>query len=666
MPGAKSLPSLLTQGTSAGTVTRPCRYRPEFQGRRTIAVIVLMAALLSGRAEAWIYSEHRDIMAEGLRDLSPDQQSRFAELWAAARTDREVRYCAAVVDGDGRTPPSCIDLAAWPAIAGDHSCSPDQFVAQTLTSNWILKVGKAAAETKVGLEKAKNRETKLNEWALSNLKLQLADPEYVSRAGSNIGHFLVTRTSDDARENLSRIFASDVEPNALGLYVYYHLGALALAQRWTTTDAAEHPQLARRILATEAFAVHFLEDTFAAGHVAGSWGDVAERKGTHDYYSEFGLDSSAWDGSPLVMHGDAYMRHEDLQRTARIVAQSLSQLMAALRPGTPEATAAAKVELDAATGAASFDSCKATKQPAGTVTKDAVPIVLPIAEQTPRPSRGADDVHLPRFRQEIGLFLGFAGELTGGGSFGGFQSTTAAPRYFGSGEVGFRLGVGLEALTGSTGAGQAFLGLGFHFEAPQEDQSPGSRYEATGLSLVPARRGINVRLRVPFFIIPFDLLIAAPILVWASPTTLTNMGIIAASGGLIPWHYSINTPVGAFQFLLGREIGVNLYGYVGDRIESAGVAPPDATVPIEGTRLSFVSYRSLQFDFPSFEYRPLRDFATKQALTFAVQLGWGVEFPNQVRYISKLTLPPASGPTPDLSTAWIFYLRMHFDARYYF
>ena len=72
MPGAKSLPSLLTQGTSAGTVTRPCRYRPEFQGRRTIAVIVLMAALLSGRAEAWIYSEHRDIMAEGLRDLSPE------------------------------------------------------------------------------------------------------------------------------------------------------------------------------------------------------------------------------------------------------------------------------------------------------------------------------------------------------------------------------------------------------------------------------------------------------------------------------------------------------------------------------------------------------------------------------------------------------------------
>src|SRR5262249_36492445 len=159
-------------------------------------------------------------------------------------------------------------------------------------------------------------------------------PEYVSRAGTNVGHFLVTRTSDDPQEYALRIFASDVEPSALALYIYYHLGALALAQRWATTEAADRPQLARRTLATDAFAGHLLEDTFAAGHVAGSWGDVAERKGTHDYYSEFGLDTSAWDGSHLVILGDAHMRPGDLQRTAKIVAQSLSQLIAVLRPGT--------------------------------------------------------------------------------------------------------------------------------------------------------------------------------------------------------------------------------------------------------------------------------------------------------------------------------------------
>src|SRR5262249_49580184 len=262
-------------------------------GARKIGVLALVAALLPGRAGAWIYPEHRDIMAEALRNLPPDQQALLAELWSAARTDREGRYCGVVVDGGGRTPPSCIDLAAWPAIAGDHSCSPDQFIAKILTSDWILKVAKAAAETKVALEKAKSSQTILNEWAISNLKLQLADPEYASRASANYGHFLTTRSSDDLREHLSQIFAAAVEPNALALYVYYHVGALALAQAWTTTETADRPQLARRILATEAFALHFLEDTFAAGHVAGSWGDIAERKGTHDYYSEFGLDTSA-------------------------------------------------------------------------------------------------------------------------------------------------------------------------------------------------------------------------------------------------------------------------------------------------------------------------------------------------------------------------------------
>ncbi len=33
------------------------------------------------------------------------------------------------------------------------------------------------------------------------------------------------------------------------------------------------------ILALEAYGTHFLGDSFAVGHVAGCWGDVATRKG---------------------------------------------------------------------------------------------------------------------------------------------------------------------------------------------------------------------------------------------------------------------------------------------------------------------------------------------------------------------------------------------------
>jgi hypothetical protein len=294
-----------------------------------------------------------------------------------------------------------------------------------------------------------------------------------------------------------------------------------------------------------------------------------------------------------------------------------------------------------------------------------VPAVLPLIEETPTPGRGGNDFQLPHFRQEIGPFIGFGGDVSPSLGFGGFQSTSAAPRPCGSGELSFRVGVGLEALTGSTGAGQAFLAIGYQFQTSQHDPSPDSRFEAAGFPLVPARRGLVFRLRMPFYLVPFDLLLATPILVWSSPSTLTDMAIVAASGGLLPWHRAWNTSVGAFQFLLGREVGVTLFGYVGDRIENAALAPPGVTVPL-GERLAFVSYRSLLLDFPSLEYRPLRTFATHTALTFSVIVGWGVEFPNQVRYTSGLTLPPATGPTPELGTSWTFYFRLHFDARYYF
>ncbi|MGZ6070649.1 MAG: hypothetical protein ACXWK8_05495 [Myxococcaceae bacterium] len=625
----------------------------------------LAVILLPGPSGAWIYPEHRDILAQALNGLPADQRQLFAALWADARLGRDSRYCATMVDGDLRSAPTCIDLAAWAGIAGDHSCSPELLLNTTLPSDWVLKVAGVSAETKVNLEKATTREAKQNAAAINNLKLQFVDREYTTRAGANNGHFLTTRTSDDPKEYLARTLGATAEPNALGLYLYYHLGALGLARQWAeATDPTARAELARKVLATEAFALHFLEDTFAAGHVAGSWGGVAERKGTHDYYSELGIDTGAWNGTLFTLLGDGYMRPEDLTRTARVVAMSLGQIFEATRDGTPSAEAASDVSHTASGEAAVFNSCTATKQATSTLTAKTAVVALSVAKETPIPGRGENDVHVPHFRQEIGPFVGFSGDLTGGLEFGGFQSGTGNARWWGGAEVEFRLGIGLEALTASTGAGQAFLGVGFSYDGAQYGGAQPA-IENAGAPVVPARQGLTFRLRVPFYIIPFDLLLAAPILSWAAPDAMVNMGIVAASGGLIPWQQAFITPFGAFQFLLGREVGVTLFGYFGNRVEGVGLAAPGATVPYPSD-LVFLSYRVLSFDFPTFEYRPLRSFATNLALNFAVQLGWGVEFPNQVGYVSKLTLPAATGPVPDLGTAWQIYLRIHFDARYYF
>jgi len=641
-------------------------------GRRSVRptavspiALALVAALLSTPAGAWIYPEHRDIMAEALKDLPPDQKQFFARLWTEARSGNESRYCQDMVTGDGTTAPVCLDLAAWPAIAGDHSCSPDKLTSLTLPSKWILNVGKVSAQTKVGLENAKTRDATLNVWALSNLGLQFADPEYVTRADANHGHFLLPRTNNQLDDYVASTLARGAEPNALGLYVYYHLGALALAQQWAAAkEPAARAALARQVLATEAFAIHFLEDIFSSGHVTGTWGSAAERKGTHDYYCEWGIDTASWYGTPMVLFGDAHMRPEDLKRTAGVVALSLGQVFDATRPGSAAAGAAGSIDAEAARGAAAYDSCTATIQATATVNPKTLAVVQPVVEKTTIPSRGQDDVHVPHFRQEIGPFVGFAGDLTGGVEFGGYQSGNADARWFGSAEVEFRIGVGLEALTGSTGAGQAFLGIGYSYATPQEGPS-GSNFAAAGVPIVPSKRGITTRLRVPFYIIPFDLLIVAPILSWASPDTMLNMGIWAASGGLLRYERAFNTPIGAFQLLIGREVAATWYGYFGDRVDNIGLIAPGATVPYNSD-LGFLSYRVLSFDFPSFEYRPLREYSTNQALTFAIQFGWGVEFPNQVRYTSKLTIPAATGPTPDLAPGWFIYMRIHFDARYYF
>jgi hypothetical protein len=90
------------------------------------------------------------------------------------------------------------------------------------------------------------------------------------------------------------------------------------------------------VLADEAFATHFLEDAFAAGHVAGNWGDQAVRLGTHDYYNEYGIEAVTWKGKHYIALGDGNMGPEDEQRAAAAVRDSLVQVLEALDGKTPE------------------------------------------------------------------------------------------------------------------------------------------------------------------------------------------------------------------------------------------------------------------------------------------------------------------------------------------
>jgi hypothetical protein len=177
------------------------------------------------------------------------------------------------------------------------------------------------------------RAARLNALRSADLRLQRADPQYVSRAGSNTAHFLLPRPSTGMTpgDYGALTLRPGSETSAIGVYAWYHLSAMEKTTRLANEQLAPDVReaLTRAMLFDEAFALHFLEDAFAAGHVAGAWGDASQRQGTHDLYNAAGFEAFPWKGSSesMVLMGDAHMRPEDLDRAAGAVRTSLEQLL---------------------------------------------------------------------------------------------------------------------------------------------------------------------------------------------------------------------------------------------------------------------------------------------------------------------------------------------------
>ena len=123
------------------------------------------------------------------------------QLWTEATKGFNNRLTDSVIFPNQGTHATKIDYATWAAIAGDHSCSPEGMLNTILYSEWIIKVANIAEELKVELARAKNRSQQINALRDSDIKLQRADLEYATRAGSNNVHFLLARpkTETDGR-----------------------------------------------------------------------------------------------------------------------------------------------------------------------------------------------------------------------------------------------------------------------------------------------------------------------------------------------------------------------------------------------------------------------------------------------------------------------------------
>jgi hypothetical protein len=631
----------------------------------TQALLLVVTIALPRQAAAWIYPEHRDIANAAVVGLPPEERAALDKLWAEGLANYTAQACATMAAGDQGLLPPCVDFAAWPAIAGDHSCSSRDLAVDVVPGPWILPVSRVAAETKAELAAATTREQKLNRIATSNIRLQSVDPEYVSRAQSNIAHFLQPRSTDDVVTYMRGVLKAGTPVNALGLYVQYHLAAIAAAQRFATSPP-DNPQQkaveARRVFALEAFAIHWLEDMYAAGHVVGTWGSVPWRLGTHNYYNEFGFDGSRWNGEPIVLFGDSNMKSADLERAAKVVGVSLAQVARALTPGDRLGVASATFGLGPE-GAYVFNVCTQLKQPAASDGDNSVLVaeMRDLLLATPVPDRGEGDVHLPRFREELGPFVGIFGSTSGGVAWGGLVSPDA--RVNATLATGLRLGFGAENLTGTPGTSTAFLEGGIQMAAAEVQKCGSSECSVIGSSSLfpaaPARTGLRLGLRLPFWLIPGDTLLLTPILALVSPRALSDVGVAAANGGLIPYERTLLTGAGSFQLILGREVQGTIYGVLGSAAQPLYIAPIGTKA--DGTaEYGVVSQKSIQFAFPVVEWVPFRAFATQLTFAAAVQLGFGVEVPlsTSVKY-------PADREPPSTPAAWNVFIRGEFDGRYF-
>jgi len=205
--------------------------------------------------------------------------------------------------------------------------------------------------------------------------------------------------------------------NALGLWARAQLAAEGIARELAAgrIPEADRPAAARRALAIEGFGLHFLEDAFASGHVAGAWGDVATRKGTHDFYNVRGLDTATWGHDPVILHGDAAMRLAERDRAAQTVRESLERFLLAADPARLPSSPVPSFPAEG------LECCHPPASlPPFDVTPGEEEELVRIVRDTPVPTRGKEDVALPRFRAEIGPFLGLAG-----GFRGAFQKDTS-------------------------------------------------------------------------------------------------------------------------------------------------------------------------------------------------------------------------------------------------
>ncbi|WP_437733638.1 hypothetical protein [Sorangium sp. So ce1335] len=492
---------------------------------------VSMGVLLFARiASAWTHNEHTRMTAMALRDetrlasqafpeslhvppLDTSARRALASLWDAARKAdplRSKRLCA-TIDEDELSygyAPTCISFASLPAFAADHTCSASdlgQMVAAK--DNWPQRVLRVAQkfDTKVRdieishVDDAKRKAEIANARRDQDLYLLTVDDEYVSRAKDNRSHFQLARRANvtNLRTYLAQALEAGSQINSAALYVVYHQRALRFAAAAAGAQLAG--DLAWSAVLNEAYALHFLQDAFASGHIVGASAPNEPdglRLGTHDYYSGHGFPMTTWTGRSYPGFGDGFATEDDYVHTATAIRESLRQIARAAGAqgrcsGAAENRAGLCADEVAALNAVDLheiNSCASENTvPAGVARLAELPLVHEVLIHTPVPA--PREPPPPMFVGENGVFALASAAVTIGAPMHRVEPGVTSARFLAETSMTLGMGFATDGVTSGHRDSALFGGL----------------VGAAQLRGSGSRLGVGVKVRLPYVLFPADV-----------------------------------------------------------------------------------------------------------------------------------------------------------------
>lgn len=314
----------------------------KMRSRRLAGLLVAAGVGLStSPAAAWYFPEHTELTRVALQDYAPAFVTRvLSQLVDEARSGAfgapaYRRLCPGVttrldkaVDADGHT---CVPYGALAALAGDHANYGHELGTELagpsdkgptikpwrgLTVSYpreldpiAVMLTEAAQSNWISFQSSAPREL-VEVWTVNRLgsapppltkslnphdyvrtldaALLILDPGYTSRARGAKTHFHDATAS--VADVLQQAVAGDFD-NALAQLMAHHLKSLQLAVESRNAPPANKHTLRVAALFEHAFALHFMEDGLAGGHIATDPAvTVDERRAQrHDYFNRQGL-----------------------------------------------------------------------------------------------------------------------------------------------------------------------------------------------------------------------------------------------------------------------------------------------------------------------------------------------------------------------------------------